>query len=192
MSNKPILYLIAGPNGAGKSTLYEQVLKPKVQAPFINADLIQKTELSDQSMAGAYAAAKLAAQRRAEYLTLQRSFVTESTFSHPSKLDLLQQGRAAGFIVMVFHVGVAAADLSVQRVALRVTEGGHDVPEDKIRDRFARNKALIRQAVLQADLGLVYDNSPLNRKPVLLFSFQRGQLSQRVASTPWAFELYGV
>ncbi|HEY9041688.1 MAG TPA: zeta toxin family protein [Rheinheimera sp.] len=192
MSNKPILYLIAGPNGAGKSTLYQQVLKPKVQAPFINADLIQKTELSDQSMAGAYAAAKLAAQRRAEYLTLQHSFVTESTFSHPSKLDLLQQARATGFIVMVFHVGVAAADLSVQRVALRVTEGGHDVPEDKIRDRFARNKALIRQAVLQADLGLVYDNSLLNRKPVLLFSFQRGQLSQRVASTPWAFELYGV
>ena len=192
MSNKPILYLIAGPNGAGKSTLYQQVLKPKVQAPFINADLIQKTELSDQSMAGAYAAAKLAAQRRAEYLTLQHSFVTESTFSHPSKLDLLQQARATGFIVMVFHVGVAAADLSVQRVALRVTEGGHDVPEDKIRDRFARNKALIRQAVLQADLGLVYDNSLLNRQPVLLFSFQRGQLSQRVASTPWAFELYGV
>jgi predicted ABC-type ATPase len=192
MNSKPILYLIAGPNGAGKSTFYEQVLKPKVQAPFINADIIQKTELSDQSMAGAYAAAKLAAQRRAEYLALQHSFVTESTFSHPSKLDLLQQARAAGFIVMVFHVGVAAADLSVRRVALRVTEGGHDVPEDKIRDRFVRNKTLIRQAVLQADLGLVYDNSQLNRKPALLFSFQRGQLSQRVATTPWAFKLYGV
>ena len=192
MSNKPILYLIAGPNGAGKSTLYEQVLKPKVQAPFINADLIQKTELSDQSVAGSYAAAKLAAQRRAEYIAQKCSFVTESTFSHPSKLELLQQARAAGFIIMVFHVGVADAELSVRRVALRVTEGGHDVPEDKIRERFARNKALIRQAVLQADLGLVYDNSQLNRKPVLLFSFQRGQLSQLAASTPWAFELYGV
>ncbi len=192
MRNKPILYLIAGPNGAGKSTLYEQVLKLKVQAPFINADIIQKTELSDQSMAGAYAAAKLAAKRRAKCLEEHRSFVTESTFSHPSKLDLLQQARAVGFIIMVFHVGVAAADLSVRRVALRVTEGGHNVPEAKIRDRFARNKVLIRQAVLQADLGLVYDNSQLNRKPVLLFSFQRGQLSQRVASTPWAFELYGV
>lgn len=192
MRNKPILYLIAGPNGAGKSTLYEQVLKPKVQAPFINADIIQKAELSDQSMAGAYAAAKLAAKRRAKCLEEQRSFVTESTFSHPSKLDLLQQARAVGFIIMVFHVGVAAADLSVRRVALRVTEGGHNVPEAKIRDRFARNKVLIHQAVLQADLGLVYDNSQLNRKPLLLFSFQRGQLSQRVASTPWAFELYGV
>ena len=192
MSSKPVLYVLAGPNGAGKSTFYEQVLKPKVQAPFINADIIQKTELSDQSMAGAYAAAALATQRRAEYLTQKNSFVTESTFSHPSKLELLQQARAAGFIIMVFHVGIADAGLSVRRVALRVTEGGHDVPEDKIRQRFARNKALIRQAVLQADLGLVYDNSQLNRKPELLFSFQRGQLSQRVASTPWAYELYGV
>lgn len=192
MSSKPVLYVLAGPNGAGKSTFYEQVLKPKVQAPFINADIIQKTELSDQSMAGAYAAAALAAQRRAEYLTQKNSFVTESTFSHPSKLELLQQARAAGFIIMVFHVGIADAELSVRRVALRVTEGGHDVPEDKIRQRFARNKALIRQAVLQADLGLVYDNSQLNRKPELLFSFQRGQLSQHVASMPWAYELYGV
>uniref|UniRef100_UPI004048CA32 U32 family peptidase n=1 Tax=Rheinheimera sp. TaxID=1869214 RepID=UPI004048CA32 len=131
-------------------------------------------------------------QRRDEYLVQKNSFVTESTFSHPSKLELLQQARAAGFIIMVFHIGVADAELSVRRVALRVTEGGHDVPEDKIRQRFVRNKALIRQAVLQADLGLVYDNSQLNRKPELLFSFQRGQLSQRVASTAWASELYGV
>ena len=192
MSSKPVLYVLAGPNGAGKSTFYEQVLKPKVQAPFINADIIQKTELSDQSMAGAYAAAALAAQRRAEYLAQKNSFVTESTFSHPSKLELLQQARTVGFIIMVFHVGIADAELSVRRVALRVTDGGHDVPEDKVRQRFARNKALIRQAVLQADLGLVYDNSQLNRKPELLFSFQRGQLSQRVASMPWAYELYGV
>ena len=57
------MFVLAGPNGAGKSTLYQTVIAPKIDAPFINADLIQKAELQDQSMDAAYEAARIAEQR---------------------------------------------------------------------------------------------------------------------------------
>ncbi|MEO0884051.1 MAG: zeta toxin family protein, partial [Pseudomonadota bacterium] len=103
---RPTLIIIAGPNGAGKSTLYETRVAPKIAAPFINADLIQKTELKNARLEAAYEAARIAAERRAQYLKDKKSFVTESVFSHPSKLDLISDAKAAGFRVIVFHVGI--------------------------------------------------------------------------------------
>jgi predicted ABC-type ATPase len=51
---RPTLFLIAGPNGAGKSTFYHTVVKPRIQAPFINAGIIQRDELKDTSVEAAY------------------------------------------------------------------------------------------------------------------------------------------
>ena len=84
--------MLAGPNGAGKSTLYEQRIRPMVQAPFINADQIQQDELKDPSMAAAYRAAEIAERRRRSHLAAGTSFVSESTFSHESKLQLIADG----------------------------------------------------------------------------------------------------
>jgi predicted ABC-type ATPase len=58
-----------------------------------------------------------------------------------------------------------SSDLSVARVKERILEGGHDVPEDKVRARYDRGQPLIREAVLRADQGMVYDNSKLNHPP---------------------------
>ena len=60
---RPTLFLIAGANGAGISAFYEAVLKPRVQAPFINADIIQRDELKDASVEAAYEAANIASAR---------------------------------------------------------------------------------------------------------------------------------
>ena len=85
------------------------------------------------------------------------SFATETVFSHPSKLDIIDRARARGYIVIVMHVGIESPDLSVARVKARVQESGHDVPEDKIRARFDRGQPLIREAVLRADRGMVFE-----------------------------------
>ena len=185
------MFLVVGPNGAGKSTLYETALRPYVLAPFINADLIQRDELQDPAMPAAYRAAELAEQRRRECLASGRSFVSESTFSHPSKLALVEDARSAGFRIVIFHVHVASPELSVLRVAGRTREGGHDVPEHKIRERYERNRALIRTAVLRADRAFVYDNSALNRAPTPALDFKDGQLVRVTDPVPhWARELY--
>lgn len=190
-NRRPTMYMLAGPNGAGKSTLYETVIKPKIGAPFINADRIQKNEMSDLSMEASYKAAKIAEERRQAHLKNNESFVSESTFSHPSKLQLIDEVKAAGFRVVLYHVNVRSANLAVARVAARVKEGGHNVPENKIRARYERNQALIRQAALKSDKAFVYDNSALNKPPVLAISFINGRVERMSENAPaWARKLY--
>ncbi|MAP48688.1 MAG: hypothetical protein CMH90_04315 [Oceanicaulis sp.] len=170
----PVMIVLAGPNGAGKSTLYETRVAPIFAGPFINADLIQRDELKDGALDASYEAARIATERRAAFIADKRDFVTETVFSHPSKLALVDEAKAAGFTLIVMHVGVETPELSVARVKARVDEHGHAVPEDKVRARFERCGALIRQAVLKADRGFVYDNSRLNTPPKRCLEFKRG------------------
>ncbi len=183
--------VLAGPNGAGKSTLYKQRVAPRLNAPFINADIIQRDELKDPAPDASYKAAKIAEQRRRDFLVLKRSFVTETVFSHTSKLDLIKAAKTAGFRVMILHIGVEHPDLSVARVAERVREGGHDVPENKIRDRAARNGPIIREAVLLADVAHIFDNSKLNQPPARMVTFTDGIVSFVAEQLPqWIIDIY--
>ncbi|MEM7688995.1 MAG: zeta toxin family protein [Pseudomonadota bacterium] len=191
MDARPTLIVLAGPNGAGKSTLYQTRVAPRFAGPFINADLIQHDELGKADPSAAYDAARIASERRADHIARGLDFVTETVFSHPSKLALIEEATAAGFDVIVMHVGVETPDLSVARVAARVEEGGHAVPEDKVRARYARNGALIRRAALMANAGLVFDNSQLNRPPKRCLVFQDGRLVHERAALPqWIRTIY--
>lgn len=189
---RPTLFLIAGPNGAGKTVFYETVLKGRVDAPFINADEIQRDELRDKTMEAAYKAAEIASARRAQYLEARMSFITETVFSHPSKLAMLKAAQEAGYRTVVFHLNVASADLAVARVAERVEEGGHPVPEEKIRARYYRNQKLIRAAALMADFASIYDASRLNHAPRLILKLRSGRLERQASdSSAWCEALYG-
>jgi predicted ABC-type ATPase len=185
------MIVVAGPNGAGKSTLYQWRVALDFPHPFVNADIIQRDELLDLSLAASYTAARIADEQRAQYIAARTDFATETVFSHESKLALIDTAKAAGFRVVVMHVGVDDADISVERVNARVDEGGHPVPEDKIRTRYERNVPLIREAILRADIGLVYDNSPLNSKPKLRLTFDDGHLIKKAAKLPkWISAAY--
>lgn len=187
----PTMIVLAGPNGAGKSTLYETRIVPSFAGPFINADIIQRDELRDPSPAASYEAAEIASSRRADYLARRRDFVTETVFSHPSKLELIDEARTKGFTVIVMHVGVDTPDLSVARVGTRVEEGGHIVPEDKIRARYARGAPFIRTAVLKADRGMVFDNSRLNQLPSHCLTFANGRVVFALPRLPgWIRTVY--
>ena len=188
---RPVLAMLAGPNGAGKSTLYKTRIKPQLAVPFVNADDIQRDELKKTDVEAAYEAARIAAERRAEYLADGKSFATESVFSHSSKLDLIREARDMGYRIMMFHISIGNADLSVARVSERVKEGGHAVPEDKIRARYDRNGPIIREAVLLSDVGHIYDNSKLNQPPGRVMTFEGGKLAFVVPQLPqWALDIY--
>lgn len=75
------MYVIAGPNGAGKSTFFEHVLEHSVDAPFINADIIQRDELRNAARSAAYEAARIADTRRDAALAERRSFITRPSAS---------------------------------------------------------------------------------------------------------------
>lgn len=188
---RPSLVLLAGPNGAGKSTLYQTRVASSFAGPFVNADIIQRDELRNPSMVAAYEAARIAETRRAEMLKVGASFATETVFSHPSKLEIIENARARGYLVVVMHVGVDSPELSVARVRGRAREGGHDVPEDKIRARYERSPPLIRKAVLRADRGMVFDNSRLNTPPQRMLVFASGRLAKVAPRLPrWILDAY--
>lgn len=191
LESRPTLYIIAGPNGAGKSTFYEQRVQPVTFAPFVNADEIYKERQAQGERLDAYQAAKYAADRRELYLAEKISFVTETVFSHKSKLQLIRDAKALGFRVVVFHLNVQSADISVARVRFRVTQGGHDVPEEKIRARYERNQRYILQAVEMADLAQVFDSSKANAPARHILTFRVGVLEKTSDDLPiWVANFY--
>ncbi|MCG7632761.1 zeta toxin family protein [Gordonia McavH-238-E] len=153
----PRLDLVVGCNGAGKSTLVEYHLQPLVRTPFVNADLIARQQWPDAAEAHSYDAARLAAATRDHLIEAGASFIAETVFSHPSKLELIDRAHTAGYRVAL-HVVMIPEDLAVHRVRLRVDSGGHAVPEVKIRERFRRLWPLVRTAILRSDQATVYAN----------------------------------
>lgn len=152
------LHLVVGPNGSGKTTFVEQFLALELPGhAYVNADDIAKARWPADSDAHAYEAAQVAAETRAHLIASGRSFIAETVFSHPSKLDLIRSAQEAGYQV-VLHVMLVPEELAVRRVAYRVHAGGHDVPERKIRERYHRLWQLVAQAV-SADRAALYDNS---------------------------------
>lgn len=153
------LDLVVGPNGAGKSTFIEQRLTPLLpDSVFVNADEIAKARWPDSAEAHSYEAARIAATIRATLIDQGESFIAETVFSHPSKLELLDRAHHADYVV-VLHVMLVPVDLTVARVAERIIEGGHRVPEEKIRGRFARLWPLVADAIARADHATIYDNT---------------------------------
>jgi predicted ABC-type ATPase len=154
----PILHLFAGPNGAGKSSYVRDVLHPVIQLPFVNADLIAAQRWPTSQAEHAYDAARVAAAERLRLMAERRSFITETVFSHPSKIDLVDQAVQAGYMVHL-HVIMAPLETTIRRVAERVRRGGHHVPESKIRGRYERLWPLVARARGRADRADFFDNS---------------------------------
>jgi predicted ABC-type ATPase len=148
--------MVAGPNGSGKSTLTDALRASGASLPalYINADEIARAEGLD-----AATAQRAAAQRREHAIAERRDLMYETVMSHPSKVAELQRARYAGYEITVHFVAIEDPDINVQRVALRVADGGHDVPIDKIRERHARTLDLAPAALIYADKALVFDNS---------------------------------
>lgn len=156
------LDLVVGPNGAGKSTFIAFTLAPLLpRSVFVNADEIARQRWPDDPAAHAYDAARIAAATRTKLIEAGVSFIAETVFSHPSKLELIRSARDADYVT-VLHVMLIPEELAVERVRRRVRHGGHDVPEGKVRERHRRLWHLVVDAMEMADTATVYDNSRLS------------------------------
>ena len=167
------LDLVVGPNGAGKSTFVEFVLaSARPGTVFVNADVIAAERWPDDPLAHGHAAAYAAALARDALVAAGEPFIAETVASHPSKTDLVRRAVAAGYHVHLVVVAVPE-ELSVARVAARVAAGGHDVPEDRIRDRWSRLWGNVAQMLELATTAEVFDNS--GPGPVTLATFVGGE-----------------
>jgi predicted ABC-type ATPase len=180
----PVLHLLAGPNGAGKSTLYDMIIGPATRLEFVNADVIAARRWPKNPAGKSYDAATIAANRRAQLIKGRKSFVTETVFSHESKLELVQAAVDAGYLVTL-HIVLVPEALAVARVASRVGQGGHTVPEDKIRERYRRLWPLVTKAVSVVDHATVYDNSRARTPFRIVASFERGTATGEPSWPVW-------
>lgn len=157
MGRRPIVVAIAGPNGAGKTTFYESHLKSS-GLRFLNADV-----LAGELELDAYEAARIAAALRVELVNHRESFIFETVFSDPvgDKLKFLKDTVEAGYAVVLCFVGIVDATVSEQRVAMRVSQGGHDVPSEKLIQRFPRTLRNLAAAIREPPCVLVFDNDDL-------------------------------
>jgi len=177
--------LVVGPNGAGKSTFVALTLGPLLpRSVFVNADEIARQRWPADPAAHAYEAAQIAADTRTRLIELRRSFIAETVFSHPSKLELIDSAHAASYTV-ILHVLLIPEELAVQRVKYRVTAGGHDVPEDKIRQRYQRLWPLVGTAIMRCDSATVFDNSA-RKGPRIVAQMSGGQLVGAPTWPAWA------
>lgn len=178
------LDLVAGCNGAGKSTFVAFTLAPLLPAsPLVNADEIATQRWPADPAIHSYEAAEIAAKTRAHLLTLGKSFIAATVFSQASKLELIDQARTHDYTV-VLHVLMIPEELAVQRVRCRVQAGGHDVPEDKIRQRYQRIWGLVAQAFPRFDHASVYDNSS-STGPRIVAQFTDGHVVGEATWPAW-------
>ncbi len=177
---RPILVAIAGPNGAGKTTFFHAHLA-RAGLYFVNADVLAAEFAIDP-----YEAARLAVALREELVAREESFVFETVFSDPvgDKISFLEEAARCGHVVALCDIGLANPAQSVERVAMRVSQGGHDVPDDKLRSRFPRTLRNLQAAIVRLPHVLVYDNSDLNMPYRQVAAFEHGQPRQLQEPTP--------
>jgi predicted ABC-type ATPase len=200
--NKPTAIVLAGNNGSGKSTLWYDRLADGLQIPLVNAGRLTLSLLPipDPNLKLRPWAARLRDQdERWQKLSQDgvqlfmglimdqgMSFAFETVFSHwqkqadgtiRSKTDTIVALQEHGYFVILLFVGLANPELSILRVATRKSQGGHDVPEAKLRSRFPRTQEAIKMASTIADMTLMFDNS---RGMKDAFSLVRAQRKQAV------------
>ena len=170
LDRRPMIVALAGPNGAGKTTFYNAHLQA-AGLRFVNAD-----NLARELGLGAYEAAGIADTIRRELLKQRESFVFETVFSDPDgdKLTFLREAAKAGYTVVLCFIGISGPDVSEQRVAMRVTQGGHDVPTEKLVARFARTMANLRAAIRDIPAVWIFDNDDLRTPFRLAAVFEGG------------------
>jgi predicted ABC-type ATPase len=181
LDQRPIVIALAGPNGAGKTTFYHAHLE-SAGLRLVSADILARELEMDP-----YAAANVASEVRKTLIEQRESFVSETV---GNKLSLLKHAAQAGYAVVLCFIGVTGPEVSEQRVAMRVSQGGHDVPQEKLVARYPRTIANLKASIRELSHVWVFDNDDLSVPFRLTAIFEGGQIRELKQPTPaWLMPL---
>ncbi len=187
---KQRLIVVAGPNGSGKTTITEKLLRHEwmEDCVYINPDFIAQQDFGDWNSPEAVAkAANRAKEMREDCLSRMTSMAIETVFSTPEKVEFVKRAKSAGFFVRLFFVCTNDPSINAQRVALRVMEGGHDVPIPKIISRYYRSISNCVEVIPLVDRVYFYDNTETDADPLLMFRVTNGKIDKIYTEmVPWA------
>jgi predicted ABC-type ATPase len=129
--------IIAGQNGAGKTTFARDFLPAEAQTlRFINADLIAAGLAPFNPESASIKAGRLMLEEIEECVAEGRSFAFETTLSGKSYLRKISHWQQVGYRVKLWFLSLPSEDVAISRVAERVIQGGHNIPEQIVRRRF--------------------------------------------------------
>ena len=162
------IVIIAGPNGAGKTTFAREFLQQEIGIiHFVNADLIASGLSPLRPELAAISAGRLFLIELERLASARQSFAFGTTLSGLTYLRMLKRWKAAGYEIKIIFFRLHSPLLAVRRVASRVRQGGHDIPQEDVFRRFERglrNFDVYHRPL--ADAWTIYDNS--EDEPVLL------------------------
>ena len=162
------LYIIAGCNGAGKTTASMTILpKSLLVKEFVNADEIAKGLSPFNPEGVAIEAGRLMLERINYLLDKEESFSIETTLATCSYINLIRNAHKRGYIVNIIYFWLESPELAINRVAERVSKGGHNIPTDIILRRYSKGiNNLFNLFMDEVDVWTIYDNSLSKRERI--------------------------
>jgi predicted ABC-type ATPase len=137
--SQPTIYILAGPNGAGKTTFANSFLPTFANCrEFLNADLIAAGLAPFAPETQAVRASELLLGRIRELVAARATFSFETTLAARSYRTSIVEWRSLGYRVVLYFIWLRSAEMAIERVASRVQQGGHDIPEAVVRRRYTR------------------------------------------------------
>ena len=166
--SEKIMYIIAGCNGAGKTTAFRNSLYQNLGCPvFINSDEIARDICPEDVESVQIRAGRIAVERIHLYLSGDESFCVETTLATRTYRGHIQEAHRNGFKVALFYYWLDSPDLAVARVVQRTIEGGHNVPEDIIRERYEKSVRYLSSLYLaRVDYWKIINNSSVFQKEI--------------------------
>jgi predicted ABC-type ATPase len=153
--------VIGGPNGAGKTTAAADLLPPRLHVTeFVNADEIARGISPFNPDGAAVEAGRLMLDRMNALISSGRSFAFETTCAGRGHVRTLRRCHDAGYSLTMLFLWLPSVEMALERVARRVAQGGHRIPDDVVRRRYAAGVRNMRTLYFPAvDTALIYDNS---------------------------------
>ena len=167
------LIVIAGPNGSGKSTLIKQYIEyfNLFDYEYINSDIYARNLFFDiQDEKEKYLQAfEIEIIRKENALKENRSFIMETVNSSDKNFNFYSRCKESGYKITVIFIATDFPEINIRRVEKRVSQGGHDVPQDKTISRYYKSIENAKPLFAFADDILIFDNSIDNKSPELCY-----------------------
>ena len=157
----PIYTIFAGVNGAGKSTLYSTLLQENHDFGVrVNSDEIVISNGGDwRNQSDQAKAMKMAVKLIKDCMNKGISFNQETTLTGKSMINNILKAKRLGYKIIMNYVGLSSPELAIQRVAHRVSMGGHGIPEEDIKRRYYVSLSKLKELMSLIDVLYIYDNS---------------------------------